>query len=213
MDEYGSITAGKGTDGEAGTTLADAVNGPNAKGQAGGAGFSGAAAEKANKVPAQGGTNTCSDEAAGGAGALAPFYASSANGCYPLIPFQPAVVKSGNAGKNGDDGVSAIGTGVFNANGYVPADGTPGKNGSPGSGGSGAGGPSIGVAYTSGTPNFANSAKAKAGTPGAGVGQDSKTFESMTWTLPASAAGMRKTCIRFERTAFDLTRSRWPSAR
>jgi hypothetical protein len=137
----GSITAGKGADGKAGTTPADPVNGPDVNGKQG-AGSCGGNSNVGNLNPmttcpttamAKGGTSACGGET-GGDGALGPtsnFFISS---CELTAP-----QKSGNGtvGQKGTDGKIADSTGAFNANGYVPADGNPGTNGSHGGGGSG----------------------------------------------------------------------------
>ncbi|MCL2776626.1 MAG: hypothetical protein FWD73_01385 [Polyangiaceae bacterium] len=72
-----------------------------------------------------------------------------------------------------------------------------GRGGRPGIAGSGAGGPSIGVAYTGGIPNFINAARPKAGTPGAGADKDSNTFQDVTWILPASDPGIAEDMHEF----------------
>jgi len=308
----GSIMAGKGADGAAGTTPEDAVNGPDVDGKKGANSYVSIAYPPDEQLTAAaGGTSTCDGET-GGAGGVATLYPECTRTA--LVPgTAPQESGNGAAGQDGDDGNSAMGTGAFNANGYVPADGIKGTNGSPGGGGSGgsgggaglfvtcisdinyqqgpsgggggaggcggltgtpgkgggasiaallsasegltfdaaqvlagqggaggegslggsptlggdggynggssgmiagagqpggrggrpgisgsgAGGPSIGIAYTGGKPDLINGAVAKSGGFGAGVGEESKTFEGVTWTLPASAPGIAKDMYEF----------------
>ena len=116
------------------------------------------------------------------------------------LTFDAALVLAGQGGAGGKGSLGSLPTAGGAAGAPLLYTGAPqpgGPGGRPGISGSGAGGPSIGVAYTGGMPTFVNGAKPKAGTPGAGVPEDSNTFQNVTWKLPLSAAGIAQDMYSF----------------
>lgn len=108
------------------------------------------------------------------------------------MTFDAAVMVAGAGGAGGEGTLGAPPT-VGGMPGTSPTGAGPGqpggRGGRPGVSGSGAGGPSFGIAYTTGAPTLIHDASAKAGKGGAGGVARSKTFQDMTWSLSASTAG------------------------
>jgi len=211
----GSITAGKGADGAAGITPADAViDAELAKGGDGAVSVTtttDSSNVRSTWTGGKGGNSSCGADAGGNGGTSGFFecYTDSiwryywtgiAPGVYgPIAVGTPA--DAGVAGLAGTDGVSAM-IGTVTVDGYVTADGTAGSNGNLGHGGSGGTAEAAKVAvgqscspptdayYHSGTGagGGAGGCAGQAGTPGKGGGASIAALLSASDGLTFDAA-------------------------